>query len=185
MPTISSCAPGRRPGRGARRRAALRRRNCSPASSVWGALITAADEPRTWGLMFLYFVSFGGFLALTAWFPTYWVNLHHVSLRTAGILGGAGFSLLAARDARVGRLAVGTVRRRAAGAVAFAIVLVGAGLLTVGDGLPAQPGGRAADRARHGPRPTPRCSRWCRNMCRTRSAAPPAWSAGSARWAAS
>src|SRR5581483_2975003 len=60
-----------------------------PKDSVWGALITAADEPRTWGLVFLYFVSFGGFLALTAWFPTYWINLHHVSLRTAGILGGA------------------------------------------------------------------------------------------------
>ena len=61
----------------------------------------AADETRTWGLTFLYFVSFGGFLALTAWFPTYWINLHHLSLTDAGILGGVGFSLLAA-VARVG-----------------------------------------------------------------------------------
>ena len=32
--------------------------------------------PGAWS--FLYFVSFGGFLALTAWFPTYWINLHHL-----------------------------------------------------------------------------------------------------------
>jgi len=102
-----------------------------PRESVWGALIAAADEPRTWGLIFLYFVSFGGFLALTAWFPTYWVNLHHVGLRTAGILGGAGFSLLAA----VTRVFGGSLSERFGGerlaAVAFAIVLIGAGLLTV------------------------------------------------------
>jgi MFS transporter, NNP family, nitrate/nitrite transporter len=101
-----------------------------PRESVWGALITAADEPRTWGLVFLYFVSFGGFLALTAWFPTYWINLHHVDLRTAGILGGAGFSLLAALT----RVQGGSLSERFGGerlaVAAFVIVLIGAGLLT-------------------------------------------------------
>lgn len=101
-----------------------------PGNSVWGALMTAADEPRTWGLVFLYFVSFGGFLALTAWFPIYWIALHHFDPKMAGILGGVGFSLLAAimrvwggaLSERLGgeRLAVG----------AFVIVLVGAALLT-------------------------------------------------------
>lgn len=101
-----------------------------PRDSVWGALITAADEPRTWGMVFLYFVSFGGFLALTAWFPTYWVNLHHVDIRTAGVLGGVGFSLLAALT----RVQGGRWSERFGGerlaAVAFLIVLIGAGLLT-------------------------------------------------------
>jgi MFS transporter, NNP family, nitrate/nitrite transporter len=101
-----------------------------PSESVWGALIKAADETRTWGLTFLYFVSFGGFLALTAWFPTYWTNLHHLSLTQAGMLGGIGFSLLAA----VTRVGGGSLAERFGGEtmalVAFAIVLAGATLLT-------------------------------------------------------
>ncbi len=101
-----------------------------PGNSVWGALLTAADETRTWGLTFLYFVSFGGFLALTAWFPTYWTNLHHLSLTDAGILGGVGFSLLAA----VARVGGGSLAERFGGeymaTIAFIIVLVGAALLT-------------------------------------------------------
>ena len=101
-----------------------------PNDSAWGALITAADETRTWGLTFLYFVSFGGFLALTAWFPTYWTNLHHLSLVSAGVLGGAGFSLLAA----VTRVGGGPLTEKFGGeimaAIAFAIVLLGAALLT-------------------------------------------------------
>ena len=67
-----------------------------PQESVWHALGLAAEEQRTWGLVFLYFVSFGGFLALTAWFPTYWTNLHHMQPKMAGVMGGLGFSLLAA-----------------------------------------------------------------------------------------
>jgi len=101
-----------------------------PGDSAWGALLTAADETRTWGLTFLYFVSFGGFLALTAWFPTYWMNLHHLSPAQAGVLGGVGFSLLAAL-ARVGG---GSLAERFGGevmaALSFAIVLAGAALLT-------------------------------------------------------
>lgn len=100
-----------------------------PKESVWGALLSAADETRTWGLVFLYFVSFGGFLALTAWFPTYWINLHHVNLRTAGVLGGVGFSLMSA----VSRVWGGSLSERFGGerlaAVAYVIVLIGAGLL--------------------------------------------------------
>ena len=43
----------------------------------------------------MYFISFGGFLALTAWFPTYWVELHGLGLRNAGLLMAFGFSILA------------------------------------------------------------------------------------------
>ena len=100
-----------------------------PRESVWGALIMAADEPRTWGLVFLYFVSFGGFLALTAWFPTYWVNLHHFSITMAGILGGVGFSLLAA----VARVGGGSLAEKFGGevmaALSFTIVFIGASAL--------------------------------------------------------
>jgi NNP family nitrate/nitrite transporter-like MFS transporter len=101
-----------------------------PRDSVWGALLMAADETRTWGLTFLYFVSFGGFLALTAWFPTYWINLHHLTPAEAGVLGGVGFSLVAA----VARVGGGSLAECFGGevmaAISFTIVLVGAALLT-------------------------------------------------------
>ncbi len=115
-----------------------------PSESVWGALIMAADETRTWGLTFLYFVSFGGFLSLTAWFPTYWINLHHLTLTQAGMLGGIGFSLLAAA-ARVGG---GSLAERFGGEImaliSFTIVLVGAALLTFVTGFSVNVAGELA-----------------------------------------
>ncbi len=101
-----------------------------PKESVWSALWTAAEEQRTWGLVFLYFTSFGGFLALTAWFPIYWTNLHHVEPKTAGVLGGLGFSLVAA----VIRVYGGVLSERIGGERvalwSFCVVLVGAVVLT-------------------------------------------------------
>ena len=45
--------------------------------------------------MFFYFLSFGGFLALTAWLPTFWHGMYGSTLREAGLLTAA-FSLLSA-----------------------------------------------------------------------------------------
>jgi len=101
-----------------------------PNEAVWQAVITAAEDPRTWGLVILYFVSFGGFLALTAWFPTYWVNLHSMDAKSAGLLGGLGFSLLAA----IIRVFGGMISERLGGertaAFAFVGVLLGALILS-------------------------------------------------------
>lgn len=57
-----------------------------PQGGVWDGLLRAAKIWRTWVLVFLYFTTFGGFLALTAWFPTYWQELFQTSLATAGAL---------------------------------------------------------------------------------------------------
>ncbi len=101
-----------------------------PTGTVWQAVITAAEDPRTWGLVTLYFVSFGGFLALTAWFPTYWINLHNLDPRAAGAIGGLGFSILAALI----RVFGGTVSEKIGGertaVMAFTLVLLGALVLT-------------------------------------------------------
>ncbi len=103
-----------------------------PKGSVWHTVIVAAENPCTWGLMALYFISFGGFLALTAWFPIFWVNSYHVSVVRAGILGGAGFSLLAA----VMRVYGGALSEQLGGertaVLAYSVVLAGALLLTLG-----------------------------------------------------
>ena len=59
-----------------------------PSGKVVDALKTSAMVGRTWALVFLYFTSFGGFLALTSWFPSYWQILHGFDATTAGLLGG-------------------------------------------------------------------------------------------------
>jgi NNP family nitrate/nitrite transporter-like MFS transporter len=66
-----------------------------PAGSTTAGLKHAARIPATWALVFFYFLSFGGFLAFTAWLPTYWKEMYDESLRMAGVLT-AVFSLLSA-----------------------------------------------------------------------------------------
>ena len=100
-----------------------------PKGTVWQALWHAAEEQRTWGLVFLYFTSFGGFLALTAWFPTYWINLHHMGIKEAGVLGGLGFSLLAAAIRVFGGVISEKFGGERVAVGAFLAVLVGALLL--------------------------------------------------------
>lgn len=101
-----------------------------PTHAVWQAVITAAEDPRTWGLVALYFVSFGGFLALTAWFPTYWINLHGMDIKQAALLGGMGFSLLAAIIRVVGGMISERLGGERTAIGAFILVLVGAAILT-------------------------------------------------------
>ena len=101
-----------------------------PKERVWQAIIIAAEEPRTWGLVVLYFVSFGGFLALTAWFPTYWINLHHMDIKQAALLGGLGFSLLAAIIRVFGGMLSEKLGGELTAILSFLGVLIGALILT-------------------------------------------------------
>ncbi|MCL5946894.1 MAG: MFS transporter, partial [Chloroflexi bacterium] len=66
-----------------------------PTGSVLGGLRLAAQTPTTWALVYLYFVSFGGFLALTAWLPTFWHSVYATTLPEGGLLT-LTFSLLTA-----------------------------------------------------------------------------------------
>jgi len=66
-----------------------------PTGQLVQALKESAKIGRTWALVFLYFTSFGGFLALTVWFPSYWLHYYGFDLKTSALLGGVGFSLLA------------------------------------------------------------------------------------------
>lgn len=66
-----------------------------PSGSVKESLVESAKIPTTWILVFSYFCTFGGFMALTAWFPTYWIKFFGLDSIHAGILT-AIFSILAA-----------------------------------------------------------------------------------------
>jgi NNP family nitrate/nitrite transporter-like MFS transporter len=41
---------------------------------------------RTWALVLIYFTTFGGFIALTAWLPTYWTAYFGMTAIQAGLL---------------------------------------------------------------------------------------------------
>lgn len=43
-----------------------------PKGRLVDSLKLSAGKWKNWALVFLYFTSFGGFIALIAWFPTYW-----------------------------------------------------------------------------------------------------------------
>lgn len=64
-----------------------------PGGTAGKFLLNAAKAPKIWGLVFLYYVSFGGFLALTSWFPVYWGYFMQKGLIAAGILTAA-YSLI-------------------------------------------------------------------------------------------
>jgi len=103
-----------------------------PSGNVAEALKISARVPATWALVALYFTSFGGFLALTGWFPTYWTMLHGAGGRAAGLLMALGFSLLASFV----RVYGGTLSDRMGGEKVaiggFTLVLVGSlGLISL------------------------------------------------------
>jgi NNP family nitrate/nitrite transporter-like MFS transporter len=65
-----------------------------PIGGVKDSLINSAKIKNTWALVVLYFTTFGGFIALTAWFPTYWSEFQSFTPVKAGLFT-AIFSILA------------------------------------------------------------------------------------------
>jgi MFS transporter, NNP family, nitrate/nitrite transporter len=57
-----------------------------PAGSLKDSLMKSARLWKIWALVAIYFTSFGGFIALTAWLPTYWQVYFGTSLVMAGML---------------------------------------------------------------------------------------------------
>ena len=60
-----------------------------PSGGATDSLKKAGANWRTWILTYFYFINFGGFIALTVWFPTYWAEFFEMSIMTAGILTAA------------------------------------------------------------------------------------------------
>lgn len=66
-----------------------------PSGSVKESLMLSARVPATWSLVICYFTSFGGFIALTAWYPNFWHQYFEFDLVKAGMFT-ALFSILSA-----------------------------------------------------------------------------------------
>ncbi len=99
-----------------------------PAKSMKESLLVSARVWKTWPLVGIYFTTFGGFIALTAWLPTYWTSLFEVSVGLAGLLT-AVYSILAS----VIRVVGGSISDRLGGErtalLALLTMLVGAVLM--------------------------------------------------------
>src|SRR5512133_2272112 len=81
-----------------------------PTGNVKQSLISSAQNINTWALVLLYFTTFGGFIALTAWFPIYFNQYHGFNPVKAGLFT-ALFSILASLFRVVG----GSVSDKAGG----------------------------------------------------------------------
>jgi NNP family nitrate/nitrite transporter-like MFS transporter len=55
-----------------------------PRGNAWQSLVSAARIWQTWLLVIIYFTTFGGFIAMTAWLPTFWKEFYQVGAVTAG-----------------------------------------------------------------------------------------------------
>ena len=107
-----------------------------PQTSAVATLMGAARQWRTWALVMLYFTSFGGFLALTAWLPTYWQSFHAASYWTAIGLT-AGFSLFSSLIRVPGGSWSDRFGGEAVAIMALAVLLIGAAIMTLSTGFTA------------------------------------------------
>ncbi|MEB3779199.1 MAG: MFS transporter [Desulfurococcales archaeon] len=101
-----------------------------PSGKLTETLKISARIKRTWALVALYFTSFGGFLALTTWFPSYWRLLHGLGRVEAGILGGVGFSLIASFIRVFGGYVSDKIGGEKTAIISYSLVLLGAAILT-------------------------------------------------------
>ncbi len=101
-----------------------------PSGNVRDSLINSARVKNTWTLVSLYFTTFGGFIALTAWFPTYWNKYQDFTAVKAGLFT-AIFSLLASAVRVLG----GRIADRSGGEkvslISILLVLTGSFILSI------------------------------------------------------
>lgn len=112
----------------ARELAAQKGQELFPAGTAKQSLVTTAKYWQTWILVAIYFTTFGGFLALTAWFPNYWQTVYGLKLFPDAVGLTAIFSIGASLMRVVGGLISDKLggERTALGAI---VLLFGASLL--------------------------------------------------------
>jgi MFS transporter, NNP family, nitrate/nitrite transporter len=105
-----------------------------PTGKVIDSLKRSAGVWRTWVLVVMYFTSFGGFLAITAWLPTYWKSYFSVGVIAAGAL-----TALYSITTSLIRVAGGKIADKRGGEntalVALSVMLVGAVLMVLSHNL--------------------------------------------------
>mgnify|MGYP005846826683 CR=1 FL=1 len=106
-----------------------------PAGNLLDSLKISAWAWKNWVLVILYFTTFGGFIALTAWLPTYWTSFFAVSVVAAGALT-ALYSILTSVSRVFGGSVSDWIGGENTAILALATLLVGAVLMTVSHSHP-------------------------------------------------
>jgi len=78
----------------------------------------------------IYFTTFGGFIAMTAWLPVYWTSFHSVTPILAGTLAGV-YSIVTSLVRVGGGYLSDRIGGETTGILALAIMLAGAILMTL------------------------------------------------------
>jgi len=108
----------------------------TPSGTAMQSVKMAGSDWRTWILTFFYFITFGGFIALTVWLPTYWGQYHGFSMVKAG-----GLTALYSLSASLLRVAGGYASDRLGGEritfYAFIATGAGAGVMVIAGQSPA------------------------------------------------
>jgi NNP family nitrate/nitrite transporter-like MFS transporter len=104
-----------------------------PTGKAMDSIRKAGADWRTWALTYFYFITFGGFIALTVWLPTFWADGFKVSLVQAGLFTAA-FSLSASLLRVAGGIAADKLGGLLVAQFSFLAVAAGALFLIVGQG---------------------------------------------------
>ena len=111
------------------REARARGQELFPKASTRESLLASARVGSTWILVLIYFTTFGGFIALTGWFPKYWTSYFGLGVAAAGALA-AGYSVLTSLARLLGGWA--SDRLGGQGALAGALLLMSAAAALLG-----------------------------------------------------
>jgi MFS transporter, NNP family, nitrate/nitrite transporter len=118
----------------ARRLAAERGQELFPTGTAVQSLKTTAAYWQTWVLVGVYFTTFGGFLALTAWFPNYWQTNFNLKLFPEAV----GLTALFSIGASLMRIGGGVISDKFGGErtafVAVSVFVLGAVLMIFAGG---------------------------------------------------
>jgi NNP family nitrate/nitrite transporter-like MFS transporter len=96
-----------------------------PSGNAMDSIHKAGSDWRTWVLTYFYFITFGGFIALTVWFPTYWSELFAIGIVQAGLLT-ALYSLSASLLRVLGGYVADRIGGEKVTLLSFVIVAIGA-----------------------------------------------------------
>jgi NNP family nitrate/nitrite transporter-like MFS transporter len=99
-----------------------------PSGKAMASIRKAASDWRTWILTTFYFATFGGFICLTVWLPTYWQEYFGASLVLAGFLT-AVYSLSASILRVFGGFASDRLGGERTALFSFGVVAIGAILM--------------------------------------------------------
>ncbi|MBW6503063.1 MFS transporter [bacterium] len=109
---------------------ALRGQEIFPSGSLVDSLILSARNWKTWALVAVYFTSFGGFIAMTAWLPVYWTSYYSATPILAGALAGI-YSVVTSLVRVGGGYLSDRIGGETTGILALGTMLAGAILMTL------------------------------------------------------